>query len=67
MRPAVLTLLCVLRWLCLATGGQRWTNTHVFYAVELEGGSRAAGALAQKHGLRFISRVSAYFKLLLLP
>ncbi|XP_017538629.1 PC3-like endoprotease variant B [Pygocentrus nattereri] len=57
MRPAVLTALCLLRWFYLATGGQRWTNTHVFYAVELEGGSRAAGALAQKHGLRFISRI----------
>ncbi|XP_072525112.1 PC3-like endoprotease variant B [Salminus brasiliensis] len=57
MRPATLTVLCVLRWFCLATGGQRQADTHIFYAVELEGGSRAARALAQKHGLRFISRI----------
>ena len=67
-RPAVLTLFWMLQWRYVTTGGQRGTDANVFYAVEVEGGIRAVRALADQHGLRFISRVSAYFKRpLLLP
>ncbi|KAM3873590.1 neuroendocrine convertase 1-like [Diretmus argenteus] len=41
------------------TEGHRGTNHHVFYAVAVDGGSRAARALAEQHGLEFISRVGS--------
>ena len=57
-----LVLSCMLQWVLLTTEGQRGTNRYVFYAVEMDGGVPAAGALAQQHGLEFISQVSAYLK-----
>lgn len=67
-RPAVLALLWMLQWHHATTGGQRGTEANVFYALEMEGGIQAVRALAEQHGLQFISRVSAYFKQpLLLP
>ncbi|XP_030641192.1 neuroendocrine convertase 1-like [Chanos chanos] len=54
---AVLIVSCLLHWRIAATGGQRGAEAHVFYAVEMEGGSQAARALAEQHGLQFISRI----------
>ncbi|XP_076135534.1 neuroendocrine convertase 1-like [Alosa pseudoharengus] len=55
--PAVLTLFWMLQWRYVTTGGQGGTEANVFYAVEMEGGIQAVQALAEQHGLRFISRV----------
>lgn len=67
-QPAVLILLWMLQWRYVTTGGQRGTEASVFYAVEMKGGIQAVRALAEQHGLQFISRVSAYFERpLLLP
>lgn len=51
----------------VTTEGHSGTNRHVYYAVQMDGGIRAARALAKQHGLEFIQRVSARLKPLLLP
>ncbi|XP_042346363.1 neuroendocrine convertase 1-like [Plectropomus leopardus] len=43
----------------VTTEGHRGTNRHVFYAVEMDGGTEAVGALAEQHGLEFIQRVGS--------
>ncbi|KAM6967622.1 proprotein convertase subtilisin/kexin type 4-like [Aplochiton taeniatus] len=53
----LLVLVGVLQWPSLTTRGQPGTNRQVFYAVEMDGGVRAARALAEQHGLEFISRI----------
>lgn len=63
----VLVLGCLLQRKVLTTEGHRGTNRHVFYAVRMDGGIRAARALAVQHGLEFIQRVSGSLKPLLLP
>ncbi|MFT7800399.1 PC3-like endoprotease variant B [Arapaima gigas] len=47
----------MLQWQFAGTWGQQSTIRQVFYAVEMEGGIMAARALAQRHGLHFISRM----------
>ncbi|XP_041107116.1 PC3-like endoprotease variant B [Polyodon spathula] len=47
----------VRRCLLVSTRGHASTKSHVFYAVEMEGDSRAARALAKRHGLQFISKM----------
>ncbi|MGH0161273.1 UNVERIFIED_CONTAM: hypothetical protein FKN15_069560 [Acipenser sinensis] len=58
MRWLLLLLLGARMRQCLlvSTRGQTSTKSHVFYAVEMEGDSRAARALAKQHGLQFISK-----------
>ncbi|RXM30286.1 PC3-like endoprotease variant A [Acipenser ruthenus] len=58
-RWLLLLLLGASMWQCLlvSTRGQTSTKSHVFYAVEMEGDSRAARALAKQHGLQFISKI----------
>ncbi|KAM4632835.1 neuroendocrine convertase 1-like [Polymixia lowei] len=53
----VLVFCCMLQWPLVATERQRGTDRHVFYAVETDGGVRAARAVAEQHGLEFISRI----------
>lgn len=55
----VLVIGCLLQRKLVATEGHRGTNRDVFYAVQVDGGIRAARALAEQHGLEFIQRVSA--------
>ncbi|XP_051262848.1 proprotein convertase subtilisin/kexin type 4-like isoform X1 [Dicentrarchus labrax] len=55
----VLVLGCLLQRKLVATEGHRGTNCHVFYAVQMDGGFRAARALAEQHGLEFIQRVGS--------
>ncbi|MBN3319532.1 NECA endoprotease, partial [Atractosteus spatula] len=45
------------QWQTVATRGQNSIKSHIFYAVEMEGGSPAARALAKQHGLQFISKI----------
>lgn len=63
----VLVLGCVLQRRLVTTEGHRGTNRHEFYAVQMDGGIRAARALAEQQGLEFIQRVSACLKPLFLP
>lgn len=65
-RVVVLVLACLLQRKLVTTEGHRGTNRHVFYAVQMDGGIKAARALADQHGLEFIQRVSACLKPLLL-
>lgn len=58
----VLVFGCLLQRKLVTTEGHRGTNWHVFYAVQMDGGTRAAMALAEQHGLEFIHPVSAYLK-----
>lgn len=68
MLSAVLLVLgCLLQRKVVTTEGHHGTNRHVFYAVRIDGGIRAARALAVQHGLEFIRRVSGSLKPLLLP
>ncbi|XP_059920789.1 neuroendocrine convertase 1-like [Gadus macrocephalus] len=55
----VMPFICMLQLQLVATEGQRGTNRPVFYAVEMDGGVRAARDLAEQHGLEFISRVGS--------
>lgn len=55
----VLVLGCLLQRKLVTTEGHRGTNRHVFYAVQMDGGARAARALAEEHGLEFIQRVGS--------
>ncbi|XP_036395461.1 PC3-like endoprotease variant B [Megalops cyprinoides] len=57
MKVLLVTVCYMLQWQLAATGEQRDAEVQVFYAVEMEGGTTAARALAEKHGLQFISRV----------
>ncbi|XP_059195886.1 neuroendocrine convertase 2-like [Centropristis striata] len=55
----VLLLGCLLQRKLVTTEGHRGTNRHVFYAVQMDGGIRAARALAKQHGLEFIQQVGS--------
>ncbi|XP_067458445.1 neuroendocrine convertase 1-like [Thunnus thynnus] len=55
----VLVVGCLLQGTLATTEGHRGTNRHVFYAVEMDGGIKAARALAEQHGLEFIQRVGS--------
>ncbi|XP_070821968.1 furin-like protease kpc-1 [Chaetodon trifascialis] len=55
----VLLFGCLLQRKLVTTEGHRVTNRHVFYAVQMDGGIRAARALAEQHGLEFIERVGS--------
>ncbi|XP_030015076.1 endoprotease bli-like [Sphaeramia orbicularis] len=55
----VLVLGCLLQRNPATTEGRRGTNRYVFYAVEMDGGTRAARALAKQHGLEFIQQVGS--------
>ncbi|TNN37834.1 hypothetical protein EYF80_052005 [Liparis tanakae] len=52
----LLALGCVLQRNLVTTEGHHGTNRHVLYAVHMDGGAAAAGALAERHGLEFIQR-----------
>lgn len=58
----MLVLGCVLQRRLVTTEGHRGTNRHEVYAVQMDGGVRAARAVAEQHGLEFIQRVSARLK-----
>lgn len=58
----VLVLGCLLQRNLVTTEGHRGTNCLIFYAVQMDGGTRAAKALAEQHGLEFVQRVSACLK-----
>ncbi|XP_068425031.1 proprotein convertase subtilisin/kexin type 4-like isoform X2 [Clinocottus analis] len=55
----LLVLVCLLQRNLVTTEGHRGTNRHVFYAVQMDGGTEAARALAERHGLEFIQRVGS--------
>ncbi|XP_027142876.1 proprotein convertase subtilisin/kexin type 4 isoform X2 [Larimichthys crocea] len=55
----VLVLGCLLQMKLVTTEGHRGTNRHVFYAVQMDGGVRAARGLVEQHGLEFIQRVGS--------
>ncbi|XP_040901298.1 proprotein convertase subtilisin/kexin type 4-like [Toxotes jaculatrix] len=55
----VLVLGCLLQSKLVTTEGHRGTNRYVFYAVHMDGGIRAARALAEHHELEFIQRVGS--------
>uniref|UniRef100_A0AAQ6IQY4 P/Homo B domain-containing protein n=2 Tax=Anabas testudineus TaxID=64144 RepID=A0AAQ6IQY4_ANATE len=60
MSSAVLLVLaCLLQRRVVTTEGHHGTNRHVFYAVHLDGGIRAARVLAVRHGLEFIQQVGS--------
>ncbi|XP_034384395.1 neuroendocrine convertase 1-like [Cyclopterus lumpus] len=63
MFSAVLLVLgCLLQRNLVTTEGHRGTNRHVFYAVQMDGGTGGTGAaraLAERHGLEFIHRVGS--------
>ncbi|XP_047453838.1 furin-like protease kpc-1 [Mugil cephalus] len=50
---------CLLQRKLPTTEGHRGTNRHVFYVVQMDGGTRAAMALAEQHGLEFIYQVGS--------
>ncbi|XP_022060452.2 proprotein convertase subtilisin/kexin type 4-like isoform X2 [Acanthochromis polyacanthus] len=58
-RAFVLVFGCLLQRKLVTTEGHHGTNCHVFYAVQMDGGTRAARALAKQHGLEFIQRVGS--------
>ncbi|KAM7382468.1 hypothetical protein PAMP_002195 [Pampus punctatissimus] len=55
----VLVVSCLLQRNLVTTEGHHGTNSYVFYAVEMDGGIKAARALAEQHGLEFIQRVGS--------
>ncbi|XP_039868909.1 neuroendocrine convertase 1-like isoform X2 [Simochromis diagramma] len=55
----VLVLGCLLQRNLVTTEGHRGTNCLIFYAVQMDGGTRAAKALAEQHGLEFVQRVGS--------
>ncbi|KAM3613976.1 uncharacterized protein V6R79_007817 [Siganus canaliculatus] len=55
----VLVFGCLLQSNLVTTEGHRGTNRHVFYAVQMDGGIRAARALAEQFGLEFIQQVGS--------
>ncbi|XP_075952570.1 proprotein convertase subtilisin/kexin type 4-like isoform X2 [Anarhichas minor] len=60
MFGAVLLVLgCLLQRNLVTTEGHRGTNRHIFYAVQMDGGTRVARALAKQHRLEFIQRVGS--------
>eukprot|EP00064_Thunnus_orientalis_P007345 superscaffoldBa00000808_g7365 len=63
----VLVVGCLLQGTLATTEGHRGTNRHVFYAVEMDGGIKAARALAEQHGLEFIQRSLLHHSSLLRP
>ncbi|XP_034553028.1 furin-like protease kpc-1 [Notolabrus celidotus] len=58
-REVVLVLSCLLQRTLLTTEGHRGTNPHVFYAVQMDGGIRAARGLAKQHKLDFIQQIGS--------
>ncbi|XP_033497135.2 proprotein convertase subtilisin/kexin type 4-like [Epinephelus lanceolatus] len=58
-RAVVLVLACLLQRKLVTTEGHRGTNRHVFYAVQMDGGIKAARALADQHRLEFVQRVGS--------
>ncbi|KAJ4930972.1 hypothetical protein JOQ06_025273, partial [Pogonophryne albipinna] len=52
----VLVLVCLMQMKLVTTEGHRGTNRHVFYAVQMDRGIRAARALAEQHTLEFIQQ-----------
>ncbi|CAM4532627.1 unnamed protein product [Lepidochelys olivacea] len=44
------------RCLSTSTREQGSSNTHIFYAVEINGDSNTASFLTKQHGLQFISK-----------
>ncbi|XP_061573887.1 neuroendocrine convertase 1-like [Cololabis saira] len=58
-RTLVLLYGCVLQRTLVTTEGHHGTNRHVFYAVQMDGGTRAARALAQQQRLEFIHQVGS--------
>ncbi|MEQ2166278.1 hypothetical protein GOODEAATRI_026232, partial [Goodea atripinnis] len=68
MFSASLLVCCLLLQRNLATTeGHHGTNRHVFYAIQMKGGTETVRALAEQHELEFIQRVSACLKLLSFP
>ncbi|KAG7475171.1 hypothetical protein JOB18_025893 [Solea senegalensis] len=55
----VLVLGCLLQRNIVTTEGHRGTKSNVFYAVHMDGGIRAARAVAKQHKLEFIQRVGS--------
>ncbi|XP_028985756.1 neuroendocrine convertase 2-like isoform X2 [Betta splendens] len=53
----LLVLGCLLQRSVVTTEGHRGTDRHVFYAVRMDGGIRAARTVAVRHGLDFMQRV----------
>ncbi|CAJ1061950.1 furin-like protease kpc-1 [Xyrichtys novacula] len=58
-RAVVLVLSCLLQRTLLTTEGHCGTNPHVFYAVQMDGGTKAARALAKQHELDFIHQIGS--------
>uniref|UniRef100_UPI0037E838A5 proprotein convertase subtilisin/kexin type 4-like n=1 Tax=Semicossyphus pulcher TaxID=241346 RepID=UPI0037E838A5 len=58
-REVVLVLSCLLQRTVVTTEGQSGTNQHVFYAVQMDGGIRAARSLAKQQGLHFIQQIGS--------
>ncbi|XP_074539046.1 proprotein convertase subtilisin/kexin type 4-like [Halichoeres trimaculatus] len=58
-RAVVLVLSCLLQRTLLTTEGHHGTNPHVFYAVQIHGGVRAARGLAEQHKLDFIHQIGS--------
>ncbi|MED6252448.1 hypothetical protein ATANTOWER_011901, partial [Ataeniobius toweri] len=57
MFSASLLVCCLLLQRNLATTeGHHGTNRHVFYAIQMKGGTETVRALAEQHGLEFIQR-----------
>ncbi|XP_051780696.1 neuroendocrine convertase 1-like [Erpetoichthys calabaricus] len=52
-----LLMFCMQQYISASSREQASTNAHIFYAVEMEGGTDAARALAKQHGLQFISKI----------
>ncbi|KAK1896001.1 Neuroendocrine convertase 1 [Dissostichus eleginoides] len=52
-------LVCLMQMKLVTTEGHRGTNRHVFYAVQMDRGIRAARALAEQHTLEFIQQVGS--------
>ncbi|XP_013878840.1 furin-like protease kpc-1 [Austrofundulus limnaeus] len=55
----VLLCCCLLQSKHATTEGHCETNRHVFYVVQMDGGTRAVRALAEQHRLEFIQRVGS--------
>ncbi|XP_047216991.1 furin-like protease kpc-1 [Girardinichthys multiradiatus] len=60
MFSASLLVCCLLLQRNLATTeGHHGTNRHIFYAIQMKGGTETVRALAEQHGLEFIQRVGS--------
>lgn len=61
-RALVLVCGCLLQRMLVTTEGHHGTNRLVFYTVQMDGGTKAARALAEQHRLEFIQRVCICLK-----